>query len=126
MSAPIASQAMHFRLQVVQMSCIYYLVTELSYSSLQPSGGCAKRKVALLRRILLVMSVAALMVAMMVASAMPAFAFEDKPTKSQGNEVGQRESGFTANGTGAEGSTSSIATQYGQYVGNFFSTLARS
>jgi hypothetical protein len=42
MSAPIASQAMNLMLQAVQISYIYYLVTKLSYSSLQPSGDCAK------------------------------------------------------------------------------------
>ena len=83
-----------------------------------------------MKRIITVLGVAALMAVMMVASAMPAFAFEAKPTNSKGNEVGQRESGNTANGTGGPGSTSFAATArdpgYPGYVGDFFSTLARS
>ena len=40
MYAPIASQSMHFMLQVVRIFYIYYLVIKLSYSLLQPIRGC--------------------------------------------------------------------------------------
>ena len=74
MSAPIASQAMHLRLQVVQISYIYYLVTKVSYTSLQPIVGCVKRRVALMKRIMTVLAVAALMAMMLVVMAAPAMA----------------------------------------------------
>ena len=80
-----------------------------------------------MKRIISLLAARAIMAAMFAASAMPAFAFETKSTNSEGNAVGQRESGFTANGTGGKGSTSYAATQGGaQYVGKFFSTAARS
>lgn len=89
-----------------------------------------------MRRILMVLTVAALMAALMVASAMPVFAFESKPTKSQGSAVGKLESSFTANGSGTfgtpggggvggPGSISEQATRCGQCNGEFFSALAR-
>ena len=80
-----------------------------------------------MKRIITVLGVAALMAVMMVASAMPAFAFERKDTKSQGNAVGKLESSFTANGTSTPGSRSlsSAAQECGQCLGNGFSTTAR-
>ena len=74
-----------------------------------------------------IISVLAAMAAMVVASAMPAFAFEHKDTKSQGNAVGKLESSYTANGTSTPGSRSlsSAATHCGQCLGIGFSTLAR-
>ncbi len=88
-----------------------------------------------MRRIISLLAVMAIMAAMVAASAMPAFAFERKDTKSQGNAVGQLESSFTANGSGnrntpggggvgGPGSISEAATQCGRCHGETFSTIA--
>ena len=61
-------------LQVVRIFYIYYLVIKVSYTSLQPIGGCGKRRVALMKRIISVLAAMAIMAAMVVALAMPAFA----------------------------------------------------
>ena len=80
-----------------------------------------------MKRIISLLAAMAIMAALVVASAMPAFAFEHKDTKSQGNAVGKLESSYTANGTTTPGSRSlsSVATQCGQCLGIGFSTLAR-
>ena len=62
-----------------------------------------------MRRLLLVVAVAALMAAMLVVMAIPALAFERKDTNSQGNCIGRLESRYTANGTGGPGSLSDSA-----------------
>ena len=78
-----------------------------------------------MRRIVLLVAVAALMAVMMAASAMPAFAAaEPKGTNSQGNFVGQVQSSFTANGTGPYGH--SHTAQYdGRSFGDAMSFAAR-
>ena len=79
-----------------------------------------------MRRIVSVLAAAALMAAMMVASALPAFAFEPKPTKSQGNCVGVLESSFTKNGTGGPGSIGFEAQNRPPgAIGELFSTFAQ-
>ena len=80
-----------------------------------------------MKRIISLLAAMTIMAAMVVASAMPAFAFERKDTKSQGNAVGKLESSFTANGTSTPGSRSlsSVAQECVQCLGDGFSTLAR-
>ena len=56
MSSHIASQAMHFMLQVVQMSYIYYFVTKISYKQLQSNRGLCKRRVALMKRVMVLVT----------------------------------------------------------------------
>jgi hypothetical protein len=79
---------------------------------------------ALVRRIILVLAVAAVMAAMVAAMAVPAFAFENKPSTSKGNAMGQIESSFTANGTGGTGSISDGAKDCGRCQGETFKDLA--
>jgi hypothetical protein len=79
---------------------------------------------ALVRRIVVALLVAALLVVMAAAMAGPAFAFENKPSKSQGNALGQLESSFTANGTGGTGSISDGAKDCGRCQGETFRDLA--
>src|SRR4028119_439290 len=108
MSAPIASQAMHRILQVVQISYIYYSVTKVSYSSLQPTGGCGKRWRLCMRRILVFVVVAVLALAM----AVPAFA-------ASGNAscVGKLASGQNQRGPGDGGYAISYLAHRGEVAG---------
>jgi hypothetical protein len=108
MSAPIGSQVMHFMLQVVQMYYIYYLVTKLNYTSLQPTGGCPKRWRLCMRRILVFVVVAALALAM----AVPAFA-------ASGNAscVGKLASGQNQRGPGDGGYAISTLAHRGEVAG---------
>ena len=73
---------MYAMLQIGQMYYIYYLVTKVSYISLQPAGGCGKRRVALMKRIISVLAAMAIMAAMVVVMAMPAFAFANNANGS--------------------------------------------
>ena len=76
----------------------------------------------------LVLSVAALMAVMMVASAMHAFAVETKETNSQGNYLGIDSSSFTEYGRADDngiGGISSAAQRLGRCFGEAMSFAAQ-
>ena len=93
------------------MSYIYYLVTKVSYSSLQPIRGCVKRRVELLKRIITVLAVMAIMAAMVAAMAAPALADKGggghfKPT----NSCSETECKFGASSSGGRGQGGGLFT----------------
>ena len=90
------------------MSYIYYLATKVSYSSLQPIGGCGKRWRLCMRRILVFVVVAALSLAM----AVPALA-------ASGNAscVGKLASGQNPRSPGEGGYAISYLAHFGKVAG---------